>query len=164
MEKWTDMYQRGKDGRVVLTADFALLPVITKEDTEFGKKEKYADIVGVFQTVSKNIDKKDTGYFLATLIDTIEVMSMEIYEQYRTLQDIFRKQARKLLAAYKSNSCEADEAGAAAYAILKGCRIGCLLKEKYLPVGFAMAKTITDTRSNYAAKLKQEEAQWKSNY
>ena len=61
---------------------------------------------------------------LSILVDMIEQMSPEIYEHYRALQDIFRREVRAAL-----NRGETDRR--LAKLIKHGCDNGTLLAEKY---------------------------------
>lgn len=85
------------------------------------KKENYGSIVTYFKTLKTfSMDQ------LVLLIDVIEQMSPEIYEHYRALQDIFRRELRSILSRGEQ---ERDDR--LAYLIKKGCSTGTLLTEKY---------------------------------
>lgn len=83
-------------------------------------KENYGSIVTYFKT----LETFDMDH-MVLLIDTINQMSPEIYEHYRALQDIFRRQLRLVLED-KGNSD-----GRCSYLVRKGIETGTLLKEKY---------------------------------
>ena len=86
-------------------------------------KANYSSIVTYFQTQNTlSLDQ------LALLIDTIEQMSPEIYEHYRSLQDIFRREVRKKLETSQEAAGEK-----LAWILKKGCSTGTLLEEKYAP-------------------------------
>ncbi len=109
---------------------------------------------------SKNFWSRAYGWWLIALVDTMEVMNQQIYEQYRELQDIFREAVRGLLpyrseengliyqvidrADVKGNYTEASGSVMAAAAIMKGVRQGTLSAEKYLPVGKEMFESVCD--------------------
>lgn len=82
-------------------------------------KENYGKIVEYFK--KRNTFSMDD---LSILVDMIEQMSPEIYEHYRTLQDIFRREIRAAL-----NRRETD--GRLAVIIKRGCDNKTLLAEKY---------------------------------
>ena len=86
-------------------------------------KVNYGSIVTYFQTQNTlSLDQ------LSLLIDMIEQMSPEIYEHYRSLQDIFRREVRKKLEASPETAGEK-----LALILKKGCSTGTLLEEKYAP-------------------------------
>ena len=62
------------------------------------------------------------GRYLAALIDTMDNMSFEIYEQYRKLQDNFKLTLKNIMPCQDV---------LISYCIMKACRMGILLKEKY---------------------------------
>lgn len=94
-------------------------------------KERYSDIVTYFRNQKTlSIDQ------LVLLIDTIDAMSPEIYEHYRALQDIFRRQikdiaGRKEQAGGLGAVITPSEKDRFSYVITKGCANGTLLEEKY---------------------------------
>ena len=109
-----------------------VLPFYMEYETTFDKKEKYNDIISQVEQMYDNFTKlpeipseESIGNCLAMLVDVMEHTSIEIYEQYRKLQDIFKAVLKKCLAAYGQKDCRVI------YAVLKACRMGILLKEKY---------------------------------
>ena len=100
---------------------------------------------------SANFWLRSMGWYLLALVDTMDNMSKEIYESYRSLQDIFQTVVHGILqyqdpetklfyqvidkGDFPGNYVEASGSAMVAYALLKGCRIGALLPEKYLAVG-----------------------------
>lgn len=58
----------------------------------------------------------------------IDGISFEIYEKYRTLTAVYKCVLKDALA-------EGEETPELTYAILKGCNIGLLLKEKHAETG-----------------------------
>lgn len=94
-------------------------------------KENYSSIVTYF----KNQKTLGTDQ-LVLLIDTIDAMSPEIYEHYRALQDIFRRQikdiaVKKEQAGSLAQVVAPSEMDRFSYVISKGCATGTLLEEKY---------------------------------
>lgn len=101
--------------------------------------------------LSKNFWLRSTGWYLMALIDCIDLCSEQLYEHYRALIDIFRESLRGLLrwqdektglfyqvidrADVEDNYLETSGSAMAAYALLKGVRLGVLDEEKYLPAG-----------------------------
>ena len=84
-------------------------------------KENYGEIAEYFK--AKNSFSAED---LVLLIDTIEQMSPQIYEHYRALQDIFRREIKAALGQEG-----ADRNAALKLAVSKGCTTGTLLAEKY---------------------------------
>lgn len=84
-------------------------------------KANYSSIVTYFKTLKEpDLDQ------MILLIDVIGQMSPEIYEHYRALQDIFRREIKKAMAEEQPGRSEK-----LAYIIGKGCGTGTLLAEKY---------------------------------
>lgn len=94
-------------------------------------KENYGEIVNWFRSQGAlDIDQ------MVLLVDTIEAMSEEIFEHYRALQDICRREVKRIQNRYREKA--ATDAGLnesdrrrLAYVIEKACRLGVLLSEKY---------------------------------
>ncbi len=98
---------------------------------------------------SPNFWLRSMGWYLMALVDTIDAMSEEIYEQYRELQDIFRLMIKGILqyqdpetglfyqvidrGDFPGNYLETSGSSMVAYALIKGIRMGILLQEKYEP-------------------------------
>lgn len=128
------------------------MPFYAEYDTLFNKKAHYGEIAAFFE-------RKEawSGQETAALIDTIDRMSMEIYEYYRALCDLFKQVVRQEMLAEVQNtevqtvevqtvevqsmevhSAEAhqnNERAWAGYAVLKACNMGILNREKYGEAG-----------------------------
>ena len=85
----------------------------------------------------------DRVKYLTALVDTIDCMSIEIYEQYRKLQDMFR-QALKDVLQYRMEENGVCENALIAYCILKACRMGIILKEKYVGAGMEIVEKLAE--------------------
>lgn len=81
-----------------------------------------------------------TAKFLTALIDTMECMSIEIYEQYRKLQDMFKTILKGALDC--SEEISGESGALIGYCILKACRMGILLKEKYVDTGMEIVEKL----------------------
>lgn len=105
-------------------------PFFMAYDTVYAKKEHYADIVRIFETM----DFSD-HWNLAALIDVISVMSPEIYEHYRALQDLFRKKIKEAVEHVggwdRLNEQKPMDRAITGYVILSACANRTLLAEKY---------------------------------
>ncbi|MBR6381841.1 MAG: glycoside hydrolase family 88 protein [Lachnospiraceae bacterium] len=98
---------------------------------------------------SKNFWLRSIGWYLMALVDTMDLMSEEIYEQYRTLVDLYRKSIKGILQYQdpetglfyqvvdhpeaEGNYPEASGSAMVACTIFRACKAGILLPEKYLP-------------------------------
>lgn len=150
---------------------FKVLPAFMKQDTEKGKKENYNAIRDHFKAVDEKFYNEHqevwlpkAGLYLLSLIDTMSVMSQEIFEHYKYFEGLYKKTVKAVLAYYNEEtgmfpekldapvSAEnaLDMAGSflMSCAILKGCRMKALLSEKYLGIG----KTIYETAAAMAAE------------
>jgi unsaturated rhamnogalacturonyl hydrolase len=101
--------------------------------------------------LSPNFWLRSMGWFLMALVDTLDVMSIEIFEHYKTLTEILKEAIKGILkyqdAEYKlfyqvidkadieGNYLETSGSAMVAYSIMKACRLGILQKEKYQTVG-----------------------------
>ena len=117
--------------RGVSDIPLAELPSYAEQDTRSGGKAHYSQIVARV----KEADPLDLPG-LNALIDTIGRMSPEIYEHYRSLQDLFRENIRRLLGSI----CQPDGSYQTATdeelrqlkdCLQKACADHTLLREKY---------------------------------
>lgn len=97
--------------------------------------------------VSKSFWLRSMGRYLMSLIDTIDVMSIEIFEAYKTLEELFKEAVKGILqyqdknnkmfyrlidiSEVEGNYIDTTGTSMITYAILKGCRLGVLSEEKY---------------------------------
>lgn len=116
---------------------------------------------------SANFWLRSIGWYLMSFVDVMDNMSIEIYEQYRKLQDMFKLMLKGILTYQEpetgmfyqvpdqskvpGNYLETSGSAMVAYSILKACRMGILLKEKYAERGFYMVESIL------SEKLEQKE-------
>ena len=150
---------------------YKVLPAFMKQDTETGKKENYNAIRDRFKAINEEFyaagQEKVTaknGLYLLSLIDTMSVMSQEIFEHYKYFESLYKKALKEILSCYKEETgmfaVKADQAVdgsnpldmAATFmiscAVLKGCRMRAILSEKYLEIG----KTLYETAAAMAAE------------
>lgn len=111
---------------------------------------------------SGNFWLRSMGWYLMALVDTMDHMSFEIYEQYRKLQDIFKLVLKGILkyqdkdsklfyqvidrSDVEENYLETSGSAMVGYAILKACRMGILLKEKYASVGMEIVESLMENK------------------
>lgn len=140
------------------------LPAFMKRDTEEGKKENYNAIRDSFKELDEAFyrEKGETelekaGMYLISLIDTMSVMSQEIFEHYKYFEGLYKKALKTVLLHYEEekgmlparldmpageeNPLDIKGSFMLAYAILKGCRMKAILSEKYLEIGKNMYET-----------------------
>lgn len=111
---------------------------------------------------SPNFWLRSMGWYLMALVDVMENMSVEIYEQYRKIQDIFKEAVKGILgfrdkdsglfyqvidrSDVPGNYLETSGSTMVGYAILKACRMGILLKEKYACAGREIVESLIDKK------------------
>lgn len=112
--------------------------------------------------LSKNFWLRAMGWYLMALIDTMDEMSEEIFEHYKTLEGLFKEGINGILqyqdeesklfyqlidrSDVKNNYLETSGSAMVAYAILKGCRLGILQMEKYRHIGDEIVISLVDNK------------------
>ncbi len=112
--------------------------------------------------LSKNFWLRAMGWYLMALIDTMDEMSEEIFEHYKTLEVLFKEAITGILLYQdeesnlffqlidrkdiENNYLETSGSAMVAYAILKGCRMGVLQKEKYQHTGENIVISLLDNK------------------
>ncbi|MCI9663014.1 MAG: hypothetical protein HFI46_03930 [Lachnospiraceae bacterium] len=179
----------GRPAQLWLRDTFSLLPFYMEYETKIGKKENYSDIIRQFDNVQKLLYNEerglcrnrfdetaggegqipdapdflmdDTGLYLMALVDTMGSMSIQVFEQYKRLERIFRQVISGVLRYRDGKSglfyrkidgdsaCgkDPDTAGSlmAAYSILRACGMGALLLEKYAHFGREILENVTES-------------------
>ena len=137
---------------------YMVQPFYMEYETRYEKKAKYNDIIRQFEKADDclsdgNEDASRIGLYLISLIDALSGMSFEIYERYREMQDMFKAALKALLNNYDQENGayygkNAGNAGNAmiAYALIKACRMGIILKEKYEPVGVEIVENLMEDK------------------
>ena len=135
----------GKDVNVKSIKDFCyFMPFYTDYETRWNKKNGYNDICERFRTAFElinscdNVALTDKIFFLRSVVDSLNVISIQIYEDYRLLEDILR-QGIKDLFFEKDNLdkiLELDDIDrlTASYILFKSIRNGHISSEKYKPL------------------------------
>ncbi len=101
--------------------------------------------------LSPNFWIRAMGWYLMALVDVIEAMDQQIFEDYRRFSQLLKEAVDGILAYqdsqtglffqvidradFKGNYLETSGSVMVAYTLLKACRLGVLSKEKYLPAG-----------------------------
>ena len=107
--------------------------------------------------MSKVFYLRAVGYYLMALIDTMQAMSIEIFEHYKALEVMFKEAIKGVLKYQdsstkmfhqiiddegKDNYLETAGSSMIAYAILKACQMGVLSKEKYEQTGIEIIEAV----------------------
>lgn len=117
-------------------------PVYCAYETVCNKKEGYIDLMEQMREWKKMTDEaynlKNAAAFLQILVNTIAVMSPEIYEYYRELTDMFRDGVKRVIGTYYRNGSFQDGEVSAEQisdplsgVIKRACSLDLLLAEKY---------------------------------
>lgn len=117
----------------------AAMPFYAEYDTLFNKRAHYGEIAAYFERI-----EAWSGHAAAALINTIDKMSMEIYEYYRALCDLFKQVVRQGLLTEVQSPEALLNAGAVwgGYAVLKACNMGILNREKYGDAGLRIWRRV----------------------
>lgn len=100
---------------------------------------------------SPNFWLRAMGWYVMALIDVLDEMNEAIFEQYIILEELFKEAIRGIIPYLnqeqnmfyqvidkkeaEGNYLETSGTAMVAYAIMKGCRMGILAKEKYQQTG-----------------------------
>ncbi len=107
---------------------------------------------------SANFWLRAMGWYLMAMVDCLDIIDEQLFEQKMRLQELFGEAVRGLLA-YRNqeglfyqvidkpelpgNYSETSGSAMVAYAVMKGARIKALHPEKYAPVGRAVFDALT---------------------
>ncbi|MBQ8118047.1 MAG: hypothetical protein IJ147_08335 [Lachnospiraceae bacterium] len=123
----------------VWTAAGLAYPVYVAYETTCNKKEGYPDLIAQMRAWDGMLAADHTFANASKAADmwirTIELMSPEIYEYYRELTDLFKRNVRETLDKfYGENAPAKDPADAERFktAVLRACDADILLAEKYV--------------------------------
>lgn len=135
------------DGQMRLSDAYCSQVFYMNYETKNGGKERYNDIIAQFNGIDEYLyqpvrgdleqnpqNRTAAAYYLAALIDTMEVMEQPIYEIFRRLGELFKQVVTDLLSAGQTNTdgtVLSDGNLMLAYAVLKACRMKVLHTEKY---------------------------------
>ncbi len=128
-----------------------IYPLYAEYETKVNSKAGYPDIMNQMRVLNKKVNDQfvmeNVAPYLHMLIDTIEKISPEIYENYRELVDMFRACAKKAITEFaldaqklKAGIEKEETAKILGEAMDKACNIDVLLKEKYEALVEAMLK------------------------
>lgn len=113
-------------------------PVYCAYETVCNKKEGYPDLMAQIRVWNKQTLPEGGGeryaFFLDMLLQTLVVMSPEIYEYYREILDIFRESVKVVVANFYADGAFTEDAKTDAFIknmIRMACEEELLLAEKY---------------------------------
>lgn len=108
------------------------------------RKRLYDGETGLYKAAEgSGFSPMATGWYLAALVDSIEVCDQQLYEHWRVLVDTFREALRGLLRSGSTGGAEA----LVVYAIRKGVRLGVIDPERYLPVAEQLRAAMSEQSS-----------------
>ncbi len=112
--------------------------------------------------VSSNFWLRAMGWYIMALIDTMDEIPEKNFEDYKTLEMLFKESMKGILlyqdkesklfyqiidkADIENNYLETSGSAMIAYSILKGCRLGALQKEKYQAIGEKIIKSLLENK------------------
>ncbi len=116
-------------------------PFYMEYETKYHNKAEYKTIVELLSVAGRCMAAGEgAGWYLMALADVIGCMSMEIYEHYRFLEEILKKNVRRLIK--DSDSLPKDEDHDLGIllgtAVLKACSQKNLNLEKYAQAGLSL--------------------------
>ncbi len=119
-----------------------LYPVYAAYETNCNKKEGYADILQQMRVLDaqlqENYHMRDAAVYMDMSLRTLMYISQEIYECYRELMDLYKKNVRRFIQVFygdggirpgQAPSTVAEELFIES--LMLGCREHILLAEKY---------------------------------
>lgn len=112
--------------------------------------------------LSPNFWLRSVGWYLMALVDTIDEISKEIFEHYKTLETILKEAVNGILKYQdnesklfyqvidkddiENNYFETSGSAMVGYTIMKACSLGLLQKEKYQKIGEEILEQIVDQK------------------
>ena len=104
--------------------------------------------------LSQNFWLRSMGWYLMALVDTMSLMSKEIFEHYKTLEGLLKEAVKGMLPYQDKNTnlfyqlidlpevegnyLETSGSAMIGYTLLKACRLGYISKEKYQEIGVSI--------------------------
>ncbi|MDO5519564.1 MAG: hypothetical protein Q4G58_03620 [bacterium] len=154
--EWKD-FLKSEDCKAEICADRLqkAMPLYMAYETAFHNKENYNDIVNTFMNANSYLDLQNkfslhvASVYAMALIDTMDMMSKEIFEHYKALEILCKTSIKQILEHIKNENkliyqeidkSEIDDRTLSdlariAYVLLKACRMRVVLPEKYQTTG-----------------------------
>ena len=125
-----------------LEARRMLYPVYAAYETECNKKEGYPDILMQMRVMDKRLQERygklEAAVYMDMALQTLMHISQEIYECYRELMDLYKKNVRRFIREFYGEEGILPKAVSADNAevlftgsLMLACREHILLAEKY---------------------------------
>ena len=112
---------------------YIYLPGLVLSETKTGTRGKYFDYLKALQDVPA-VSEEDLALVMETAVECMEWMDQAVYEVYRGFQSVFEADFARF-AEESSTDPKAPVSDAAilfsSYAVLKACRLGAVLTEKF---------------------------------
>ncbi|MDE6518434.1 MAG: hypothetical protein K2L18_11415 [Acetatifactor sp.] len=146
---WIKALPRDEDGVFDLSgvegmqeAGRALYPVYAAYESQCNKKEGYPDILQQMRVMDARLqehyDMQEAAVYMDTALGTLRYIDQQIYEYYRELMDLYKKNVRRFIKEFygegglQSGGEPAGEAEAMfRESVRQACREHILLKDKY---------------------------------
>lgn len=144
---------QGQDARML----YLTQPFYMEYETKCHSKAAYKSIVQQMTQAAESMAGQsgpDFGWYLMSLVDVIGSMSMEIYEHYRSLEEILKRAVRGYIGSKRGrtddvpvvmesgDSLEQDVSGMLGYVILRACNQRNINPEKYWEIGRELTDNI----------------------
>lgn len=113
-------------------------PFYMAYETRFHNKADYASFIlqtRKFEPALIRTVAWEDVCFLLNLIGVIDGMSKEIFEHYKSLQEIFKRTIKKIIPPLTSQEVDAKVGLAMGYVLVKACNIKIINSEKYAQTG-----------------------------
>lgn len=120
---------------------YGVMPFLMTYETDYHNKEGYNRLHSCFREAEAagftERSEEGEGWYLMAAIDAYEMISEQIFEQKKYLQQVVKK---RLKAALESKGHYEEGIGSLmlSYTILKACRLEAILEEKYRETGEAL--------------------------
>ncbi len=126
--------------------NYEALPLYLEFETKFNEKENYNDVYRCMKNSREYFEDNAVSlecraYDLMALIDMYENSSEEVFEQHKQYSVWFKEALKPVMAREQKGI---KETAIIAYCILKGCRLGVLLQEKYQQMAEDMVCQLCD--------------------
>ncbi len=117
-----------------------IYPFYAEYETRYHNKEEYAAIVKSLLALCPPDDvwTDGAGWYLMIMADTIERVSMEIFEHYKALEETFKAAARNFIRQSRERMLTWEDSATAGYVVAKACSLGMLNSEKYAQTALDM--------------------------
>jgi hypothetical protein len=148
-----------------------VMPFYIEYETRFNKKNGYNDICLMYSRIWEQSWNEEAGrletdgifdlkkelLFLESIVEGLDVMSIQIYEDYDLLRSMLKKAVRGLVMQREMTDADAMTAGLAAGILLKSIRRGYISAEKYESVAKLYASKLMKSFPDGAVEAESAE-------